>query len=905
MSRIRSATGRLRAFFTGQRLDEELDAELAAHIDLAVEDYIERGMTPDQARRRAILAFGGIQQAREQQREARGLMSLDILLQDLKYTLRTLGRDPGFTTVAVLILALAIGANIAVFSVVNTLMLRPLPFPNAQQLLWIAPPPTKCGLSCATYSTDAYDEFRVGSRSYQDVTGYFAFSSPDNLSLKLGSAPVTATSIDVIANFFQLLGVQPAMGRVFRTEDARNGASPVILLSNAWWKRQFNADPNIVGKAFDINGHQTTVIGVLPASFDFGAVFAPGTKVDAITPLNLYGPPRDWGNIITMIGRLKPGISLAQARGDAVRVAPTMCWNNKYPDSCGSYAEHKGAGGVVPVPLKDYIGGKLRRALIVLWFAVGAILLIACVNLSNLLLARAAARSKEFAMRGALGASRGRIVRQLLTDSLVLSGAGAAFGLLLALTLVQWLAHQGAIALPLLSTLRIDGASLGWTVFIAVFAAVLFGFMPGLRMAGSNLQESLKDTSAGSGQSRKHERTRSILVVTEVALACMLLVGAGLLLRSFMHVLDVDLGFQPERAAAIKVDYDDNVPGDKTGDLSTQKRTAIFQEILRRVSQIPGIEAAGFVDFLPLGQNRSWGIPFPKGVKRPEGNDSGPLVYVVTQGYLRAMGTRIRGRDFAWSDGPHSESVVMINESYARYLAAFAHWPNNDAVGQIITSNEIDPKNDLHVIGVVDDVHEENVDGEAGWQIYYPATQASPAGAELVVRTTLPPATLATSVLHTLRDLNPKQPIAEFRPIQSIVDHANSPRRFFMLLVASFAGLGLLLAALGIYGVISYTVTRQTQEIGIRMALGASASIVERQVLVSTLRLALIGVFLGAFASLATAKLIASLLFATSPWDGATYLAMAAALLAVAALSGYIPARRASRISPMVALRAN
>lgn len=905
MSSFRRATGRMRAFFTGQRLDEELDAELAAHIDLAVDDYVERGMTREEARRCAMIEFGGVQQAREQQREARGLMSLDILLQDLKYTLRTLGRDPGFTTVAVLILALAIGANIAVFSVVNTLMLRPLPFPNAQQLLWIAPPPTKCGLSCATYSTDAYDEFRIGSRSYQDVTGYFAFSSPDNLSLKLGSAPVTATSIDVIANFFQLLGVQPTMGRVFRAEDARNSASPVILLSNAWWKRQFNADPNIVGKAFDINGHQTTVIGVLPASFDFGAVFAPGTKVDAITPLNLYGPPRDWGNIITMIGRLKPGVSLAQAREDADRVAPTMCWNNKRPDSCGSYAEHKGVGGVVPVPLKDYIGGKLRRALVVLWFAVGAILLIACVNLSNLLLARAAARSKEFAMRGALGASRGRIVRQLLTESLVLSCAGAGFGLLLAIVLVQWLAHQGAIALPLLSTLRIDGASLGWTVLIAISTAVLFGFMPGLRMAGGNLQESLKDTSAGSGQSRKHERVRSILVVSEVALACMLLVGAGLLLRSFMHVLDVDLGFQPDRAAAVKVEYNDSVPGDKTGDLSTQKRSVIFQQILSRVSAIPGVEAAGFVDYLPLSQNRSWGLPFPRGVKAPENLD-GPLVYVVTPGYIRAMGTRLRGRDFAWSDGPKGEQVVMINESYARFLAAYTHWPNNDAVGQVITNDpKNDPKNDLKVIGVVDDVHEENVDGDAGWQIYYPATQASPAGAQLVVRTTLPPATLATSVLRTLRDLNPKQPIAEFRPIQSIVDHANSPRRFFMLLVASFAGLGLLLAALGIYGVISYTVTRQTQEIGIRMALGASASIVERQVLVSTLRLALIGVFLGAFASLATAKLIASLLFATSPWDGATYLAMAIALLAVAALSGYIPARRASRISPMVALRAN
>jgi predicted permease len=891
---------RMRAFFTGERLDEELDAELAAHIDLAIEDYIERGMSPEQARRRAILAFGGIQQAREKQREARGFMNLDILSQDLKYTLRTLGRDPGFTTVAILILALAIGANIAVFSVVNTLMLRPLPFPNAQQLVWIAPPPTKCGLSCATYSTDAYDEFRMYTRSYQDVTGYFAFSSAGNLSLNLGAAPIQATSIDVIANFFQLLGVQPAMGRVFRTDDARNGAAPVILLSDAWWRRQFNADPTILGKAFDINGHQTTVIGVLPATFDFGAVFAPGTKVDAITPLNLYGPPRDWGNIITLIGRLKPGVSLPQAQQDAASAAPHMCWNNKYPQTCGSYKD-----AVVPVPLKDYVSGKLRRALVVLWCAVGAILLIACVNLSNLLLVRSASRSKEFAMRGALGASRARIVRQLLTESFVLSGAGAVFGLLLAITLITWLAHQGAIALPLLGTLHIDGAALGWTVLIAVVSALAFGIVPGLRTAGGNLHETLKDTSAGSGQSRKHERIRSVLVVSEVALACMLLVGAGLLLRSFMHVLDVDLGFQPERAAAVKVDYDDSVPGDKTGDLTTQKRTAIFQQVLARVGAIPGIEGVGISDYLPLTQNRSWGLPFPKGVKAPD-NVAGPLVYVVTPGYLHAMGMRLRGRDIAWSDGPHSQNVVMINESYARYLAASAHWPKNDAVGQIITSDpKNDPKNDLNVIGVVDDVHEETVDGDVGWQIYYPATQAGPVGAQLVIRTTLPPATLSTSVLRTLRDLNPKQPIAEFRPIQSLVDHANSPRRFFMLLVAAFATLGLLLAALGIYGVISYSVTRQTQEIGIRMALGASASLVQRQVLVGTLRLALIGVFLGAVGSLTTAKLIASLLFATSPWDAATYVAMAIALLGVAVLSGYIPARRAAHISPMVALRAN
>lgn len=899
MSRLRRNLGRIAAFFSRRRLDADLEAELAAHIDFATEEGMQRGLPREAARRQALIQFGGLQQAREQQREARGFMNIDILMQDLKYTLRTLGRDPGFTTVAVLILALAIGANIAVFSVVNQLMLRPLPFANAQQLTWIAPPPTKCGLSCATYSTDAYDEFRVNSRSYQDVTGYFAFSSADNLSLNLGSAPITATSIDVIANFFQLLGIQPAMGRTFTADDARNGAPPVILLSDAWWRRQFNADPAIVGKAYDINGKQTTVIGVLPASFDFGAVFAPGTKVDAITPLNLYGPPRDWGNIITLIGRLKPGISLEQARQDAVRVAPTMCWNNRYPQSCGSYKD-----AVVPVPLKDYITGKLRRSLVVLWAAVGAILLIACVNLSNLLLVRSAARSKEFAMRGALGATRARIVRQLLTESLVLSSAGAVFGLLLAVTLITWLAHQGAIALPLLSTLHIDGAALGWTVLIAVCAAALFGLVPGLRMAGDNLHETLKDSSAGSGQSRKHDRIRSVFVVSEVALACMLLVGAGLLLRSFMHVLDVDLGFQPERSAAIKVDYDDNVPNDKTGDLTIQKRTAIFQQVLARVGALPGVETVGITDYLPLGQNRSWGTPFPKGVKVPQ-NLAGPLVYVITPGYQRAMGTRLRGRDFAWSDGPHSQNVVMINESYARFLATQTHWPNNDPIGQIITPDSSDPKNDLHVIGVVDNVHEENTDGEAGWQIYYPSTQAGPTSAELVVRTSLPPATLANSVIRTLRDLNPKQPLAEFRPIQSLVDHANSPRRFFMLLVVAFATLGLLLAALGIYGVISYSVTRRTTEIGIRMALGATASHVERQVLFNTLRLAFIGVCLGAAASLASARLVASLLFDTSPWDAATYFAMAFALLAIAAISGYIPARRAARISPLVALRAS
>jgi predicted permease len=572
-----------------------------------------------------------------------------------------------------------------------------------------------------------------------------------------------------------------------------------------------------------------------------------------------------------------------------------MCWNNKQPDTCGQYTD-----AVVPVPLKQYVSGKLQRSLVVLWAAVGAILLIACVNLSNLLLARTAARSKEFAMRGALGASRGRIVRQLLTESLVLSSAGAVVGFLLAAALVSWLAHQGAIALPLLSTLHMDLAALGWTVLIAVFAAAVFGLLPGLRMASGNLQESLKDAGPGASASRKHERIRSILVVAEVALACMLLVGAGLLLRSFMRVLDVDLGFQPDRAAAIKLTYDDTVPGDKTGDLTAAKRGVIFQQILARVNSLPGVEATGMVDYLPLGQNRAWGTPIPRGRNPKEfKNVAGPLVYVISPGYMRAMGTSLRGRDFTWDDGPKGEQVVLINEAMARFF-----WPNKNAVGQIL-GNGVDDKNNLRVVGVVADVHEENVDGEAGWQIYYPMTQAGPSGAELVIRTSLPPASLATTVLTTLRELNPQQPAAEFKPIRLLVNHAVSGRQFFMLLVGSFATLGLLLAALGIYGVISYSVTRKTQEIGIRMALGASAGIVQRQVLAGTLQLAVIGVVLGAVASIAGARLIASLLFATSPWDGVTYVGMAVGLLAVAGVSGYIPAFRASRINPTVALRAN
>jgi predicted permease len=508
------------------------------------------------------------------------------------------------------------------------------------------------------------------------------------------------------------------------------------------------------------------------------------------------------------------------------------------------------------------------------------------VNLSNLLLARAAARSKEFALRSALGAGRLRIVRQLLTESLALASAGAVLGLALAFAITAYLARQGSIALPLLSTIRVDGAALGWTLVIALAAAVLFGLAPSLKVSGGNLQDALKDAGHGISAGRRHDRMRAMLVVSEVALACVLLVGAGLLLRSFLRVLDVDLGFQPSRAAAIKIDYND------AG--KPEQRGSILQEILRRVSAIPGIRSAGVADMLPLDRNRSWGLQ-AKGRIYRKGDEGAAFVYIVTPGYLGAIGMQLReGRDFNWRDMPTSERVVIVNQAAARY-----HWPGQDPLGRTALVNGMDTR----VIGVISDVRESSVEEGSGLEMYLPETQADPEGAELVVRTQVPPDALASSLLRTLRAYNPEQPAAEFRPIQSVVDHAVSPRRFFAMLVGIFAGLGLLLASLGIYGVISYSVTRQTQEIGIRMALGASTERVQLGVIARTMRLVLVGIAVGGIASMAAAQWIAALLFKTEPTDPAAIAGTVLLLSAVALVAGYIPARRVSRIDPMIALR--
>ena len=879
---LREALNRFRSFFHKEPLDHEFDAEMASHIEMAIEENSRQGMSPAEARRAAYVQFGGMQQAREQHRESRGLPWLDVLMQDLRFTFRTMRRERGFTFIAVLILALGIGANIAVFSVVNTILLRPLPFRDPQQLVRIVEKDPKAGESSKTYTADATEDFEQQNRSFQSVSGYFAFTGPDNYKLMGTSQPVPVTGILVAENFFNTLGVTPATGRLFRHEEFVKHAGPVTLLSYAFWKRQFGGDRDIAGKTIDLNGTPVTVVGVLAESFDFGSVFSPGARVDLFTPY-IMDDFRDDGNDLALIGRLKPGVTLGQAQKETDQLLPQLYFMHKHPE----YG--KGYTGQL-TELKEYVSGKLRRSLIVLWCAVGLILLIVCVNLSNLLLARTAARGKEFALRGALGAQRGRLVRQLLTESLVLSGAGAALGLGLAYGLLSYLAHQGSLALPLLSSVRVDGAVLGWTVFIGVGAALLFGLAPGLRTSRSNLQEALKDSGGhGASEGKRHDRLRSSLVVIEVALACVLLVGAGLLLRSFLRVLDVDLGFRPSQAAAISVDYDDG--------RSAAKRTAIWQDVVRRASAIPGVESAGITDNLPMSRNRSWGIQ-AKGGSYDGGKFQGIFVYIISPGFIKSMGMHLTaGRDVSWTDLFNNENVVIVNETVARKL-----WPGQDPIGRIAIAGGEESR----VIGVMADVRETSAEENAGWQMYLPATKKfGPEGAQLVVRSKLPPSTLAPTVMSLLRQMNPGQPAMELKPIQTLVDHATSPRRFFVLLVGAFAGLGLLLASLGIYGVISYSVTRQTQEIGIRMALGATQSRVLTGVIWNTLRLVFMGVVVGTVASIAVARLIASLLFGTAPNDPGTFMGMLVLLGVVALIAGYVPAYRASRIDPMRALRTN
>jgi predicted permease len=883
IDRCREWIQRVVAHVRGQAIDADLREELDSHIQLAIDEHVARGVPPAEARRLALVALGGVVQAEERHRDARSLPFLDILVQDVRLALRMMRREPGFALVAVLILALAIGANTAVFSVVNTLLLRPLPFPDAGQLTWfssgrdsIARGREPGGLSGVTYSVNAFEAFEQRAISFQSLTAYDPFFGDAEFTMTGTREPQPVAAVRIADDFFQTLGVQPALGRVFTRDECRKGGPGAVLLSHHFWVRHFDGDPHVIGRAVRLGDTSATIVGVMPEGFDFGSVFAPGVTIDAYVPA-VMDVLRTWGNTLAIVGRLKPGVDVTSAQREADVLFPRL--HAEHKEWYGDYTSHV-------TSLKDFVTGSLRRALVVLWAAVAAIMLIACVNLSNLLLARTTARAKEFAMRTALGATRWRLVGQLLAESLVLSAAGAILGIAVAYGITASLARSSSIAVPLLASIRVDTAAVLWTVSLAVAAALFFGTLPGLRLASGNVQQSLAETSRGTTAGRQHERLRATLVISEVALACVLLVGSGLLLRSFLRVLEVDLGFRPERAAAIRIAYD--------GDTGEQ-RSAALQRTLERVRAIPGVSAAGFSDMLPLGRNRSWGLA-AKGRAYKSEDDMICMIRVVTPGYLEAMGMRLRsGRDFTWLDGTAGRLAVIVNETGAK-----KHWGTGDAAGRTAL---LSPTKEALVVGVVGDVRQQTVESGVACEMFQPVAQADPEGAQIVIRTARPLESLSGEVMRTLRRVNPGQPAAALEPLQAVVDRSLSARRFFVALVGAFAALGLLLASLGIYGVVAYGVTRQRQEIGIRMALGATATQVRRGIVGRSLRLVVAGLVLGAIGALAVTRSMTTLLFRTEPTDPVTFAAIVLILGAVSLVAGYIPARRASSIDPMVALR--
>lgn len=877
MSSLHRFFARISAWFKRVELDHDLDAELQAHLSLLVEENLRRGLSPQEAIREAHLKLGNVASLREEHRDTRGLPLLDTVLQDLRYTFRILRRDIGFAIFAILIVGLGIGASAIVFSVLNTLLLRPLPFKDAERLVWIA---NKKSVPEQTSQVGHILDAREANQSFTELAAYFAYYNIGDRKLTGEGEPERLTAVPVSENFFRVLGVEPQAGRLFNTDECRINGPAAVILTDALWRRRFASSPEIVGKTLQLNGQPVRVVGVMPASFDFTSVFAPGSRVDLFSPFPLTPETNRMGNTSAVVGRLKPGVTLESAQAEFKILGQRLS------------AEHESdRNEIQPLlsPLKTHVTGRLRPALIVLACAVGLVMLIVCANLSNLLLARNATRQKEMAIRVALGAGRRRLIRQMLTESIVLSGAGAIAGIVIAVIGTRVLTRLDAINIPLLANVQVDLGVLAFTLFIAVVTGLTFGLVPALQVPAIRVNETLKDSNRGSSGGKKHAWLRSSLVVTEFAIACLLLVGTGLLLRSFLRVLDVDLGFQPERLATIRID-----PSSENS--TPAKRNVYFNEALRLVQNTPGIEACGLTDVLPLEGDRSWGV-VGVGQEYERGNYPEAFVRIVSNGYFKTMGIPLlAGRDFTERDDASSEKVIIINDALARRL-----WPGQDPIGQMVTQDD-----GRRVVGVVGGVRHVTVEQESGSEMYLPIRQTDDFSAvELVVRTSLPDDTAGATIRAALKPLDPNLGSKEFRNVQRLVDKATSPRRFVVMMLTGFSGFALILAALGIYAVISYSVQQRTQEIGIRMALGATARNLQASIMLQTLLLAAIGLIIGLGASLIMTRSLAALLFGVTSYDPASFIGTVVVLIAVALLAGYLPARRASQIDPINALRSN
>ncbi|MCI0490971.1 MAG: ABC transporter permease [Blastocatellia bacterium] len=798
--------------------------------------------------------------------------------QDLRYGGRVLLKKPGFTFVAVLTLALGIGANTAIFSVVNGLLLRPLPYPEADRLVVMAEGTRDGERMSVSYPN--YKDWQEQARSFEEMAAF----RRQSFSLTEVEKPVHLQGRIVNWNFFRLLGVQPQLGRMFSEQDDKAGATPTAIISNGLWKDQFGGDTEIVGRNIRMDGDRFTVIGVLPPDFEFFR------RDDIFVPLGLYLVPQfgmlDRGNHFGLyaLARLKDGVRTEQARAEMETLTAKL--EREYPDT-------NSGNSAITQKLSDRFVEDIRPALLVLFCAVMAVLLIACVNVANLLLVRATERQKEIAIRLALGAGRSRIIRQLMGESLLISGLGGVGGLLIGMWMMDGLLALAPQDIPQLSQVELDSSVMAFTFGISVLTGVLFGMLPALHASRADLHSVLKEggrTTAGSGR----EKTRGGLLVAEVSLALVLLVGAGLMLRTVFQLTRVDPGFNAENLLTMQF----SLPGNT---YNAERRRVFYGECLSRVGALPGVRAAALTLSLPI-DGSNWSSVFITGDKPvpPRAELPSADFTPVSANYFDAMGIRLlKGRPFTEADNENSTRVTVIDELMAQRL-----WPNEDPIGKRLKQGWPESETEWReVIGVVADTKLNGVDRETPLQSYLPLAQVPFDSLILVVRTTGNPLAMASTVEQAIHTLDPDLPVFAVRTMDQLMGDSIAQQRLTLILLAGFAFLALVLASVGIYGVISYSVSQRTHEIGIRMALGARAGDVLRLVLGRGMLLTLTGVAIGMGAAFALTRLISSLLFEVSATDPVTFAIVPALLIAVALLACYIPARRAARVDPMVALR--
>jgi len=870
---------RVLALVHRQNKDMEMNEEIEQHLAELTARNLAEGMSPTEARHAAHRQFGGVEQIKEVARAERILTWPAEFWQDVQYGVRLLLKNPGFTIVAVVALALGIGANSAIFSVVNTVVLRPFPYKNPDQLVVVWEDATQVGFPRNTPSPANFLDWRQQATVFQDLGAM----APRSFNLTGEGEPERLDGRRVSSYLFSLLGVEPQLGRNFLPEEDQPGKGHVVILGYGLWQRRFAANPAIIGRSISLNGESYNVVGVMPRGFEL-----PTFKDQLWVPLAFDAKEAgERGNhFLEVVGRLRPGFDLKQVRTEMDTIGLRL--QKQYP-------EENDHIGVVVVPLHEQIVGDVKPALLLLLGAVGFVLLVACANVANLLLARAAVRQKETALRLALGAGRSRLVRQFLAESLLLAMLGGGFGLILSVVGLDLLKSFIPDSIPQAGAIAIDTRVLIFTILVSLGTGFVFGLAPALQAARFDLNSTLKEGGRESNAGPRGNRLRGLLVVAEVALSFVLLIGAGLLINSFIHLRNLDPGFRADHLLAMKVE----LPESK---YSTQAaRSAFYREVIRRVETLPGVRSAAVASNLPLTYNGdSVSVAIEGRADPPPNQRPDVIMRVISPRYFETMGIPlVQGRDFTSADVESTTWGAVISEKTARYF-----WPGENPIGKRIKpGSSTSSSHWRQVIGVVKDVRQNDFIAEPKLQMYFCHEQVDwfPPNA-LAVRTSVDPLSLGAAVRRTIWEIDKDEPVSDIRSMEQVVSEAVARQRFSMLLLGIFANLALILAGVGIYGVMSYSVAQRTHEIGVRMALGAQKSHILKMTMREGVRLVVVGIVIGLAAAFVLTRVMESLLFGVSATDPGTFAAISLLLMTVALLASCIPAWRAMKVDPVIAL---